>query len=531
MEILRGLARISAVLLFAAVCVAMMETKGVAQDSGLQLRIDTGTIKGKLQGTVRTFLGIPYAAPPVGDLRWRPPAPPAAWSDVRDATEFGPRCAQGLIYDDMVFHDPGASEDCLSLNVWTPAKDAAAKLPVMVWVYGGGFMAGSTSEDRQDGQFLAKNGVVVVSMNYRLGVFGFLVLPELAAESGHKSSGNYGLLDQTAALQWVRRNISVFGGDPDNVTIFGESAGSFSVSAQMASPLARGLFAKAIGESGAAFAKHGLVFRPLAEREKADAEFTKTYLGSTSLKELRALPAEKVLQASLKAGGTDGRFCPSIDGYFLPESVPAIFSAGKENKVPLLAGWNHDEGGEFETAANDSPPLARLRAAAKENFPGREKEFLQLYSGGTDAEAARALMDFNGESVIAWPTWRWLEAATGGTGKPVYRYRFDLSVPNDVAGKPELGAYHSAEIEFVFGTLDSKAGKPWRAQDRALSDLMQKYWTNFARTGDPNATGLPLWPVYKQSAGWPVMHLDAASKAEKDQLRARYLFLTSVWAK
>jgi para-nitrobenzyl esterase len=502
----------------------------LTQEPGPQVKIETGMVEGKMQGTVHTFLGIPYAASTAGEQRWKPPAPAPSWSGTRKATEFGPHCMQGAIYGDMVFHDAGPSEDCLSLNVWTPAKDAGAKLAVMVWIYGGGYMAGATSERRQDGQFLAKRGVVVVSMNYRLGVFGFLVLPELAAESGRNSSGNYGLLDQLAALQWVHRNIAAFGGDPDNVTIFGESAGSFSVSALMASPLAHGLFVKAIGQSGAAFAARGLTFNSLAERKQSDAEFAKPSLGSTSLKDLRAIPAQKVLDESLKAGGAKLRFAPSVDGYFLPESVPAIFAAGKENRVSLLAGWNHDENGLLENVLNDPPPAAKLQAIAKKNFPNNWQEFLRLYPSGSDSEATRSLMDFNGDGFIAWPTWRWLEAAAS-TGKPVYRYRFDLSLPNDVAGKPDVGAYHSAEIEYVFGTLDSKTVKPWRAEDRALSDLMQIYWSNFARNGDPNATGLPVWPVYRAADGWPVMHLDVVSKVEKDRQRERYIFLTSVWGK
>src|SRR3984957_8537097 len=223
----------------------------------LQVKIDTGTIEGKANGPVRAFLGIPYAAPPVGELRWKPPAAVAKWTGVRKATDFGPHCMQGKVYGDMKFRDSGGSEDCLSLNVWVPTETSGAKLPVMVWIYGGGFAAGTTSEARQDGTHLAQQGVVVVSMNYRLGIFGFFVHPELAKESGRNSAGNYGLLDQLAALEWVHDNIAAFGGDPGNVTIFGESAGSFSVSAQMASPLAKGLFQKAVGESGAAFFSEG----------------------------------------------------------------------------------------------------------------------------------------------------------------------------------------------------------------------------------------------------------------------------------
>ena len=237
-----------------------------------QVKTELGVVEGKDDGAVRAFLGIPYAAPPVRDLRWKPPVAAAKWTGVRKATEFGPHCMQGKVFDDMVFRDAGGSEDCLSLNVWVPAKPVGAKLPVMVWIYGGGFVGGTTSEQRQDGSYLAQQGVIVVSMNYRLGVFGFFVHPELAKESGRNSAGNYGLMDQTAALQWVHDNIAAFGGDPGNVTIFGESAGSFSVSAQMASPLAKGLFQKAIGESGSAFSSSSLAFEPLAKREESDVK-------------------------------------------------------------------------------------------------------------------------------------------------------------------------------------------------------------------------------------------------------------------
>ncbi|HMH05155.1 MAG TPA: carboxylesterase family protein, partial [Terriglobales bacterium] len=320
-----------------------------------QVKIENGTIEGKTSGTVRAFLGIPYAAPPVGDLRWKPPAGAARWTGIRNAQEFGPRCMQGPIYPDMVFRDAGGSEDCLLLNVWTPAKNPKAQLPVMVWIHGGGFMAGASSEPRQDGEVLAKRGAVVVSMNYRLGIFGFLALPELAAESDKKAAGNYGLLDQVAVLEWVKRNIAAFGGDPANVTIFGESAGSFSVSALMASPLAKGLFNKAIGESGAAFSSSGLPFEPLAVRSPRDSQFTSSSLGVHPLNELRAMAASKILDASLKKDGdASPRFAPDIDGYFLPESLPAVFAQGKQSDVPLLAGWNHDEGS-FELTHVQSP--------------------------------------------------------------------------------------------------------------------------------------------------------------------------------
>jgi para-nitrobenzyl esterase len=519
-------------LLAVAACLAA--PLGWAGEHPPQIKIDTGTITGKTEGPVRAFLGVPYAAPPVGDLRWKPPAPAAKWNGVREAVDFGARCMQGPIYSDMVFRDPGPSEDCLTLNVWTPARAAAKKLPVMVWIHGGGFQAGSTSEPRQDGQFLAQRGVVVVSMNYRLGVFGFFVLPELAAESGRdsarNSAGNYGLLDQTAALAWVHRNIAAFGGDPDNVTIFGESAGASSVSALMASPAAHGLFVKAIGESGSAFSKATSPMKTLAQREESDANFAKAALGSASLKDLRATSAQKVLEAALKKDDAELRFSPSVDGYFLPESVSAIFAAKKENKVSLLAGWNHDEESRGKNAPKDPTAEQLLRADAEKQFPDKAAEFLRLYAAASPEEAKRSLDDFRGDDSRAWAMWKWLARSVAEGEKPVYRYRFDRSLPSatDSAG---LGAFHSGEIEYVFGALDSKTGIPWTSEDRALSELMQKYWANFARNGDPNGEGLPVWPAYRAAEDWPVMYLDAISKAEKDRLRDRYVFLDSVWGK
>src|SRR6202453_986025 len=286
-------------------------------DNLLVVKTEHGKVQGKMSadGQARDFLGIPYAAPPVGPLRWKPPQPAAKWQGVRQASSFGSRCYQQERFDDMVFRDPGESEDCLTLNVWTPAAKPKGKLPVMVWIFGGGFAGGGTSEPRQDGEHLTRKRVVVVTMNYRLGIFGFFATHELASEDPHHAAGNYGLMDELAAMQWVRRNIKAFGGDPDNVTIFGESAGSFSVSAQMASPLAKGLFQKAIGESGAVFSRHGLSFAPLAEVEQKDAQQRSSTLGVSTLAELRAIPAQKLLDAFSKPGGPGAfSFGPDVDG-------------------------------------------------------------------------------------------------------------------------------------------------------------------------------------------------------------------------
>src|SRR5579859_1123232 len=282
---------------YALVLVAMLAGADVA--AAQQVRTEAGTVEGSTNhdGKVQIFKGIPYAAPPVGALRWKEPQPVAKWEGVRKATEFGARCMQGNVFGDMVFRDAGTSEDCLYLNVWTPKASAEAKLPVMVWIYGGGFQAGATSEPRQDGEALAHRGVVIVSMNYRLGIFGFFSHPELTKESAHHASGNYGLLDQVAALEWVRKNIAAFGGDPENVTIFGESAGSFSVSALMASPRSKGLIHRAIGESGAFFGRT-LMAKPLAQSEQDAAKWAESN-GADTLEKLRAMPAQQLLEAAM----------------------------------------------------------------------------------------------------------------------------------------------------------------------------------------------------------------------------------------
>ena len=510
--------------LFAAVSIR-------AAGSAPTVKIDTGKLEGKSDGTITAFLGVPFAKPPVGDLRWKPPVKPAKWKGVRKATEFGSRCMQGRIYDDMIFRDPGPSEDCLYLNVWTPAKKLGKgkdKLPVMVWIYGGGFAAGATSEPRQEGTNLAKEGVVVVSMNYRLGIFGFFAHPELAKENSHNATGNYGLMDQSAALEWVKRNIAQFGGDPGNVTIFGESAGSFSVSQQMASPVSKGLFHKAIGESGGAFASHALPMRTKDQAGEDGVKFAKEHLNADTLAALRAMPAQKLLDAQL--ADKHRWFAPNIDGYFLPESPEAIFAAGKQSDVPLLAGWNRDEGG--SGIPKDKTSAEALKEISTKDFASNSDEFLKLYPADDDKQAARSLADFEGDRFIAFSTWRWIDAQTKTGKSPVYRYRFDMDHPKDPKrGPEEAGAYHSAEIEFVFGALDSETWINWRPEDHALTALIRKYWSNFAKKSDPNGEGLPKWPVYQADTGWEVMHLDAQPKAEKDMHRNRYEFLSTVWGK
>jgi len=429
----------------------------------------------------------------------------------------------------MHFRDPGMSEDCLTLNIWTPTTNKHARLPVMVWIYGGGFVGGATSEPRQDGEHLAHRNVIVVSMNYRLGLFGFFVHPDLAAESPQHAAGNYGLMDQTAALQWVKRNIAAFGGDPNNVTLFGESAGSFSVSAQMASPLAQGLFAHAIGESGAAFYSRGLSFAPLAQRETTDTGVAMAAFGTSDLAALRAMNAADMMEKmAMQANPHIG---PDVDGYFLPEPVPQIYKEGKQAHIPLLAGWNRDEPSALAANRPQPPSVESFQQLAEKSFGDRAQEFLRVYPAQTDTEAVRSAIDFGGDSFIAFSTWEWLEAQVTTGGAAVYRYHFERPAPADEYHPAGSGAFHSDEIEYVFGTLDSRIDAVWQPEDQRLSDLIETCWTNFARTGNPNGAGAPEWPQYNAGDGWQLMHLDVNSEAGPDQHRDRYLFLESAWAK
>lgn len=502
-----------------------------------QVRTDSGAVEGttSTDGKVQIFKGIPFAAPPVGPLRWKEPQPVTPWQGVRKAAEFGPRCMQGNVFGDMVFRDSGPSEDCLYLNVWTPKASASAKLPVMVWIYGGGFQAGATSEGRQDGENLAHKGVVVVSMNYRLGIFGFFSLGELTKESSHHASGNYGLLDQAAALEWVHKNIAAFGGDPDNVTIFGESAGSFSVCALMASPLSKNLIAKAIGESGAFFGRT-LTAKSLADSEKAGAEFAQES-NATELEQLRAMPAQELLDAAMK-NRNSFRFVPNIDGYFFPESPAEIYTSGKQAHIPLLAGWNHDEGNYHGFFGKDAATKENYADKVSQMFGDKSGEVLKAFPAGTDEQAKTSADLLATANFIGYGTWKWLNVQTKLESVPVYRYEFDEAPPITPTG-PAAGeaprAYHSAEIEYVFEDLDSKKvdGKPvaWSPEDRKLSDLMSSYWTNFAKTGDPNGPGLPKWPRYDVRDGYETMHLSANSKASTDQQRAQYALLDSLSGK
>ena len=510
----------------AAMATGMLVLHGSGAFAQAVVTTTGGRIQGALVGTgaIRVFKGVPFAAPPVGELRWQAPRAVVSWTGVRDATAFGPACVQPKMFSDIDF--PNVSEDCLTLNIWTPAKAATERLPVMVWIHGGGFAAGGGAEPRHDGEAFARKGVVLVSINYRLGLLGFFSHPELTKESGRNASGNYGLLDQVAALDWVQKNIAAFGGNPKNVTIFGESAGSFSVSALVASPLTRGLVQKAIGESGAFFTGPGgtLATAPRDATEQAGAKFGAS-IGCDTLAALRARSPQELADAATKA-----RFSASanLDGYFLPESVEAIYSAGRQLHIPLLAGWNLDEMRRSITGRPEKPTAAGFAADVRTRFGAAADAVLKEYPTATPEEALESAASFASDSFISYATWKWVETHLQTGGSPVYRYSFDRKIPVEPDSKMtarDIGARHAGEIEYVFGALERSLPKvAWEPADRTLSDAITTYWANFAKTGDPNGNGLPVWPRY-ETATRQVLHLDTTIKAAPDVLRPRYLAL------
>jgi para-nitrobenzyl esterase len=506
------------------------------------------TANGILQGTldpatgVRSFKGIPFAQPPVGDLRWKPPVPPANWEGLRKADKFGPRAMQRNLFGDMMFRSDGMSEDCLYLNVWTPAKSTRTHLPVLVYFYGGGFQAGDGSEGRYDGESMAARGIVAVTVNYRLNVFGFLAHPELTKESPQHASGNYGLLDQNAALRWVAQNIAAFGGDPARVTIAGESAGSISVSAHMVSPLSKGLFARAIGESGSLLG--ALPAAPLPEVEQTGLKFA-TNSGAASLAELRAMPAEKVLEATGKPGAP--WFSLTIDGLFITEDPWSDFASGKQAKVPLLVGWNSEEMNYHAVLGSAEPTVENLQKAIKRLYPNEWEKPLQAYSAADASEVIQVATDLASDRFIAYSTWKWADAQNTTGGKPVFRYYYARPRPamraemgnatpglaggvtrnsgNNPPPPPARGAVHSAEIEYALGNLSKNTVFAWTPDDYKVSEIMQGYFANFIKTANPNGRGLPKWPAMGKSDQVSFMRLEVQPQPEIEQHRDRYLFL------
>ena len=511
------------------------------------------TASGPVEGTtsangVRMFRGIPYAAPPVRGLRWQPPQPVAPWTTPLVADRFGPRCMQRPIYGDMNFRSSGVSEDCLYLNVWTPAQGADAKLPVLVYFYGGGFNAGDGSEPRYDGESMARRGIVVVTVNYRLSVFGFFAHPELTKESPRHASGNQGWLDQVAALEWVQKNIAAFGGDPARVTIAGESAGSISVSALMASPLSKGLIAGAIGESGAMIAPTRQPI-PLADAEKEGETFAAA-AGATSLQALRAMSSDELLAVTAKPGLPRPNCV--IDNYFMPKTVVDILAAGEQARVPLLAGWNSEERGYAGLLGQAAPTPENYTAAVTKAFGDRAADVLKAYPTATAEDVKIAATALSGDQFIAFGTWKWIDGHARTGGKPVYRYYYTHPRPpmrpemgNAVAGtaggvirggegpRPPAptGAVHSADIEYVMGNLGSNTVFAWTADDHKVSETFQSYVANFVKTGNPNGPGLPAWPVVTDPGASQVIQIGVESKAVPDSTRPRYLLLDEIYLK
>jgi len=511
---------IAAVSLVPRLALVAQRASGAKASDAPLVRTADGALRGALLPSgVRAFRGIPFAAPPVGDRRWRPPQPVARWQGVRAADRFANQCMQARVFSDMMFRNAGVSEDCLYLNVWEPSTARAGSgLPVLVYFYGGGFVAGDGSEFRYDGESLARRGIVVVTMSYRLGIFSSFSHPELTAESPQHASGNYGLMDQTAALRWVQANISAFGGDPRRVTIAGESAGSMSVSVQMASPLARGLFARAIGESGAFFPSSGRM-TTRAESEQNGVRFAEA-VHAPSLAALRALSATELLEMSARQGVP--RFGANVDGYFLPKSPVEIYAKGEQAHVPLLAGWNSEESSWRAMTPQATPDSAR--AALARTFGDRAGEAAQFYPLTDSAQVAQSLTDLAGDRFIGYSTWKWLDTHAATGGQPVYRYLYARPRPG------ATGAVHSAEIEYALGNLATNTVYAWTADDQKVSATMESYFANFITTGDPNGAGLPRWPTGAPNANGDVQRLriDVEPKAEAEP-RARYRFLDDVF--
>ncbi len=447
----------------------------------------SGAVSGSVKNGISIFKGIPFAAPPVGELRWKAPQPVTPWKDVRVCTTFGASPMQNspasfsMWTEEYLIAKEPISEDCLYLNVWSGAK-SKEKRPVLVWIYGGGLNSGGGNVPIYDGEAMAAKGIVVVNINYRVGVFGFFSHPELTKESGVNASGNYGLMDQVAALKWVQQNITAFGGDPDNVTIAGQSAGSTSVNALVASPLAKGLFNKAIAQSGASFTNRNVSL----QQAEADGVKIQERLNTASVADMRKISAAELLPKAQGRGMI-------IDGYVLPDAIVHIFTQGKQNDVVLMTGWNEDEG--FSSTPKNA---VDFRTQVAQQYGADSLVFLKHYPAGTDAEAAASQLKSSRDISFGIQNYTWANIQAQ-QGKKAYVYRFTRKVP--ATGEyTKYGAFHTAEVPYVFDNLSfiNRAIRPWETADAELAKLMSAYWANFMLKADPNGNGIPLWPVYGQ---------------------------------
>ncbi|MEP0132665.1 MAG: carboxylesterase family protein [Eudoraea sp.] len=524
---------------------------GTAQNNNafpVQTKVEKGIIEGNYDthSGIQTYFGVPFAKPPIGDLRWQAPQPLDNWEGIKKTKEFGPRPMQTLVFGDMKSRSKGLSEDCLYLNIWTPATRSIKDLPVLVYFFGGGNVAGDASEYRYDGESMAKKGMVVVTTNYRLNIFGFFAHPELSAEAPYGASGNYGLLDQNAALKWVHQNITAFGGDPKKITIAGESAGSIGVSQQMASPLSKNLIAGAIGESGAGI---NPTMKPvsLEEAENLGLEFSKN-AGYPSLAELRKLSTREVYEIyneSKRFG-----FPAVIDGYFLPKTLPKIFESKQQAMVPLLLGWNSAEIPGMAFMQGQPYTEENYLAKVKEVYPETHEEVLKLYPHGSLQEIERSATDLASDRFIAYSTWKWFDLHRKNSDQAVYRYLYsklrpplrDKTLASGLAGgtvkknseaskMPEpIGAPHACEIEYCMGNLHLVDDYAWTEDDFKVSETMQNYFANFIKTGNPNGENLANWPSAAVNDTSPfVMILNMESEAKKVTNDARYEFLDKAY--
>ena len=534
--------RIAMIAIAAAVVVTTTYVKAMVPE---QVKIDSGTVAGTISGqpTVRVFKGIPFAAPPLGENRWKAPQPVAKWDGVRKADAFGAPCAAGAPpagrgggggrgaaapgaapqAPAAPPREPARAEDCLYLNVWTSATSPNDKRPVMVWIYGGGFTGGSGGLAWYDGENLASKGPVIVTLNYRLGSLGFFAHPELAKESGHNASGNYGMMDAIAALQWVKKNISAFGGDPNNVTIAGESAGAVMVGALLGSPQAKGLYHRAIAESGGWM---GLTMGRMASGQTAQANGAKTMeaLGVKTIAELRAKPMNEL--TGLSAGGL------IVDGYLIPEDVSLTFTNGKQHAVDVLTGSNKDEAnfgvcpGVGGRGGGPALTADAFKTNAQRKFGEAADEYLKLYTVSSDAEAPSAAHQACADE-INWNMRQWA-VAQAKAGKKAYTYFFTRIPTLNGAPSPQ-GATHTAEISYAWNNPKGQATQTWNDVDTKLADTMSSYWVNFITKGDPNGNGLPKWPEYKDLANGRVMVLGDTVQVESAAPTAKLSFYQAAY--
>ena len=524
----------TAMLAVAGIAILSACTQQKAEDVTLQVKTKYGVLEGFEENGVKKFLGVPFAQAPVGELRWKAPQPVLPWEGVREAKAFGDDPMQPNIFGDMNFRGSGRSEDCLYLNIWTTAKTTTDALPVLIYFNGGGLMAGSGSEPRYDGSSIAKEGVIGVTANYREGIFGFFAHPDLTAASDYKGSGNFGFLDQVAAIKWVKENIAAFGGNPDRITIVGESAGSFSVSLLMCSPLSKDLIAGAMLSSGAEV----LPYEPTSQTDAdaAGAALLKE-AGIASLTDAMAMNADS-LQKILPPKGMASVV---LDGYFMKESADAVFEKGEQAQVPLLAGWNSLEGHPAQSLQGQAPTLQNYKNAMKAQFGDMTDEIFTAYGITTDEDVlSQKGFDLASDLFTGFPTWKVCDYHAKTSSQPVYRYHYMHPRPQvsskmgdktaALAGgvrektaeekkaeaqQPAIapGAVHSADIEYAMGTLDTNEYYDWQEEDYAISKLFLSYYANFCKTGNPNGDGLPKWtPITKDNLdAAPVMIIDVKS--------------------